>query len=140
MMLTSKGRYAVTAIVDIAINYNGKPVNLSDISARQNITQNYLEQIFQKLKKNGLVKSSRGPGGGYLLSSNPKDIKIAQIIEAVGESIKITKCSKNIGCIKENVKCLTHDLWDGLAISIKSYFDKISIEDVINGELRNDLS
>lgn len=140
MMLTTKGRYAVTAIIDIAMNFDGKPVNLAEVSSRQNIAQNYLEQIFQKLKVKGVVKSSRGPGGGYVLANGPEDIKISQIIDAVGESVKITKCADKIGCVKENVKCLTHDLWDGLAVSIMSYLDNISIADVIKGDVGNDIS
>lgn len=136
MMLTTKGKYAVTAIIDIAKNCEGRPVNLAEVAKRQNITLNYLEQIFQKLKSKGLVKSSRGPGGGYMLSNSPSNIKISHIIDAVGEEVKITRCAKGtIGCIQKGTKCITHDLWSGLDMSIRSYLDNLSISDVLSGQV-----
>lgn len=136
MMLTSKGRYAVSAIIDIAIHSNGKPVNLSDVSNRQHIALNYLEQIFVMIKAKGIVSATRGPGGGYLLSKSPNDIKISQIIDAVEETIDITRCSK-VGhlCINKNQRCITHDLWNGLGKNIRSYLDNVSILDVIEGRV-----
>jgi Rrf2 family transcriptional regulator, iron-sulfur cluster assembly transcription factor len=139
MMLTTKGRYAVMAVLDIAVNSEDKPVSIHDISSRQNIAQNYLEQIFIKLKSRDIVSSTRGSKGGYVLSRDPSQIMISQIIESVGESIKITKCSDNLGCQKENVKCSTHDLWFGLASSIKGYLSSISVGDVISGNLNDNI-
>ncbi len=137
MLLTTKGRYAVMAIVDIAMNSTGRPVSLVEVANRQNITLNYLEQIFIKLKKMGIVVSTRGPGGGYLLSEEPQNIKISRIIDAVNEEIKITRCGDGIpGCISKTAKCTTHDLWDGLSITIRTYLDNISVLDVANGNIR----
>jgi Rrf2 family iron-sulfur cluster assembly transcriptional regulator len=136
MMLTTKGRYAVMAIVDIATNSTGKPVSLYEVSARQNIAHNYLEQIFLKMKKLGVVKATRGPGGGYVLAEEPSKISISKIIDAVEEEIKITRCAnKSEGCVVRNSKCITHDLWHGLGENIRSYLSKISVEDVIRGQI-----
>ncbi len=135
-MLTTKGRYAVMAIVDIAMHYDGNPVNLSDIAKRQNIALNYLEQIFLKLKKTGIVSSTRGPGGGYALLDDPRNIKISSIIDAVEEGIKITRCGADKdSCIAEKAKCKTHDLWQGLGNNIRFYLENISIFDVLEGRL-----
>ena len=137
MMLTTKGRYAVMALVDIAQNYKGKPIGLAEVAIRQNITLNYLEQIFTKLKPAGIVNSTRGPGGGYVLAELPEKIKISQIIDAVEEEIKITRCtSADNGCIVKKAKCVTHDLWHGLGGTIRSYLDNISISDVISGDIK----
>lgn len=136
MMLTTKGRYAVMAVVDIAMHYDGNPVNLSEIARRQNIALNYLEQIFLKLKKTSIVTSRRGPGGGYALLDMPKNIKISSIIDAVEEGIKITRCGAvQDSCIAEKAKCKTHDLWNGLGNNIRFYLDNISIQDVLEGRL-----
>lgn len=137
MILTTRGRYAVMAIIDIAINSKGKPISLVEVAARQEIALNYLEQLFIKLKAIGVVKSIRGPGGGYILAADPSTIKIANIIDAVEENIKITRCHKpKLGCTSGGKKCVAHDLWYGLGETIRSYLDNISISDVMNGEVR----
>ncbi len=134
MLLTTKGRYAVMAIVDIAMNNKGKPISLIEVANRQNIALNYLEQIFVKLKKTGIVTASRGPGGGYVLSEEPEKIKISKIIDAVEEEIKITRCrDETIGCVSKTAKCATHDLWYGLGLAIRSYLDSVSVKDVADG-------
>ena len=133
MMLTTKGRYAVMAMVDLAhYGANKKAIALYEISARQDITINYLEQLFSKLKKHQLVKSLKGPGGGYLLSKSAKDISILSIIDAVEESIQITRChNTGRGCLtKSNTICFTHALWDGLGRQISNYLGSTSLKDV----------
>ena len=133
MKLTTKGRYAVMAMADLAANQNLKPVSLNDISLRQNISLSYLEQLFTKLKNENLVKSVRGPTGGYILEKNPKDIKISNIIFAVDEQIKTLNCKKESkkSCNAKSVKCITHNLWDELENHINDFFQKISLNDVI---------
>ena len=134
MKLTTKGRYAVMAMADLAANQNLKPVSLNDISLRQNISLSYLEQLFSKLKNRKLVKSIRGPSGGYTLEKNPKDIKISNIIFAVDEQVKTLNCKKESkrGCHGRTVKCITHNLWDDLEQHINSFFEKIKLEDLID--------
>ena len=133
MMLTTKGRYAVMALVDLASNSNGKPVTLADIATRQGIALAYLEQIFSRLKKEGLVKSLRGPGGGYIFARPSEQTMISDIIMAVDEPIKMTRCNnKAAGCMKDKVRCKTHDLWEGLGNQIYSYLRAISVNDVMN--------
>jgi Rrf2 family iron-sulfur cluster assembly transcriptional regulator len=134
MRLTSKGRFAVTSLVDIAINSVGdKPVSLSEISNRQNISLSFLEQIFLSLKKSGIVKSVRGPSGGYLFAKNPSFIMIYDVINAIDEDLKITRCNGiDYGCIptKKKTKCLTHNLWNNLSNHISFFLNSVSIEDV----------
>ena len=133
MKLTSKGRYAVMAMADLAkINAN-QPTNLTDISLRQGISLSFLEQIFSKLKKNNLVQSSRGPAGGYLLSKNPEEITLSSIIKAVDEKIKTVGCKKETkkGCTGKSIKCITHSLWDELESHINSFFEKNTLRDII---------
>ena len=133
MKLTSKGRYAVMAMADLAkINAN-HPTNLTDISLRQGISLSFLEQIFSKLKKNNLVQSSRGPFGGYLLTKRPEEIKLSSIINAVDEKIKTVGCKKESkkGCTGKSVKCITHNLWDDLENHINSFFEKNTLKDII---------
>ena len=134
MKLTSKGRYAVMALVDLARFDNINPVSLRDISLRQGISLDYLEQIFSKLKKNNIVKSIRGTQGGYILSKNPNDIKLTNIFYAVDERVKTVQCKKDSkkGCTGKTTKCITHDLWDELETHINSFFEKKSLEDLIN--------
>ena len=141
MKLTTKGRYAVMAMADLALYQNGKPVSLNDISLRQNISLSYLEQLFSKLKNGKLVKSVRGPSGGYILDKNPKDIKLSNIIFAVDEEVKTLNCKKESkkGCNGKLTKCVTHNLWDELENHINSFFEKKSLEDLLknNFETRN---
>ena len=134
MKLTSKGRFAVMSLVDIAINsVENKPVSLSEISSRQNISLPFLEQIFISLKKSGLVKSVRGPSGGYTFAKNPDFIKIYDVIKAIDEDLKIMKCNGvDFGCIpnKSKTKCLTHNLWNKLSNHIFFFLSSVSINDV----------
>ena len=133
MKLTSKGRYAVMAMADLAKNNAKKPINLTEISLRQGISLSFLEQLFLKLKKNNLVLSSRGPSGGYILSRDPDEIKLSSIISAVDEKIKTVKCKKESkkGCNGKSVKCITHDLWEDLEIHIHNFFEKNTLRDIV---------
>jgi Rrf2 family iron-sulfur cluster assembly transcriptional regulator len=134
MKLTSKGRYAVMALVDLARFDSINPVSLRDISLRQGISLDYLEQIFSKLKRNNIVKSIRGTQGGYILGKNPNDIKLTNIFYAVDEKVKTVQCKKDSkkGCNGKATKCITHDLWDELETHINSFFENKSLEDLIN--------
>ena len=138
MILTTRGRYAVMAILDIASMKHDVPVTLADISIRQSIALSYLEQIFMRLKKCDIVTSVRGPGGGYLLARNPSAITLDQIIDAVEEDIDITRCGSEEakGCMPGNVKCKAHDLWEDLSITIRKYFADISIADVLENNFK----
>ena len=133
MKLTSKGRYAVMAMADLALFKDSGPINLTEISLRQNISLAYLEQIFIKLKKNNLVKSIRGARGGYVLETSPEDIKISNIIAAVDEEIKTLNCKKESkkGCNNKSSKCITHNLWDELDQHINSFFEKVKLQDLV---------
>ena len=133
MKLTSKGRYAVMAMADLAkINAN-QPTSLSEISLRQGISISFLEQIFLKLKKNNLVKSIRGTNGGYILNKDPKEIKISEIFLAVEEKVKTVGCTKESkkGCNGKSTKCITHDLWDELELYINTFFESKKLSDLI---------
>jgi len=133
MKLTSKGRNAVMAMADLAKNDINKPINLTEISLRQGISISFLEQIFLKLKKNNLVKSSRGPSGGYSLKRSPEEIKLLSIIEAVDEKVKTLGCKKESkkGCNGKSIKCITHNLWDDLEMLINNFFEKNTLKDII---------
>ncbi|ABQ97708.1 TPA: Fe-S cluster assembly transcriptional regulator IscR [Haemophilus influenzae] len=131
MKLTSKGRYAVTAVLDIALNADGGPVSLADISERQHISLSYLEQLFAKLRKGGLVKSVRGPGGGYQLGLPSEQISVGMIIAAVNENIHVTKCLGRENC-KNGVECLTHELWQDLSLRIESFLNEITLAELVN--------
>ena len=133
MKLTTKGRYAVMAMADLATNENFKPVSLSEIAVRQNISLSYLEQLFLKLKNNHLVKSVRGPQGGYVLEKKAKDIKLSSIIYAVNEEVKTLNCKKDSkkGCGGRSVKCITHNLWDDLEKHINSFFESKNLNDLV---------
>lgn len=137
MMLTTKGRYAVMAMVDLATQVQGRPVALAEIAERQEIALPYLEQIFAKLRRNGLVHSVRGPGGGYMLTRGVENTWVSDIIMAVEESIKMTRCEKGsaVGCMKPKTRCLTHDLWEGLGNQIYNYLRAISLKDVIDRQV-----
>ena len=138
MKLTTKGRYAVMAMADLALFQSGKPVSLNEISLRQNISLSYLEQLFAKLKNVKLVKSIRGPSGGYILEKNPKDIKLSNIIFAVDEKVKTLNCNKESkkGCNGKSTKCITHYLWDDLEQHINTFFENKSLNDLLKQNIR----
>ena len=133
MKLTSKGRNAVMAMADLAKNDINQPINLTEISLRQGISVSFLEQIFLKLRKNNLVKSSRGPAGGYSLTRSPEEIKLLSIIKAVDEKVKTLGCKKESkkGCNGKLIKCITHNLWDDLEKLINNFFEKNTLKDII---------
>ncbi len=133
MRLTSKGRYAVMALVDLARFDNINPVSLRDISLRQGISLDFLEQIFLKLKKGEIVKSIRGTQGGYVLNKNPNEIKLTNIFHAVDEKVKTVQCKKESkkGCNGKATKCITHNLWDELETHINTFFENKSLNDLL---------
>jgi Rrf2 family iron-sulfur cluster assembly transcriptional regulator len=131
MRLTTKGRYAVTAMLDLALHGQGKPVSLADISGRQNISLSYLEQLFAKLRRNDLVSSVRGPGGGYRLSRGGQEIFVAQIIDAVNEAVDATGCGGKADCQQGEV-CLTHHLWCDLSDQIHGFLSQISLSNLVD--------
>ena len=130
MRLTTKGRYAVTAMLDLALHKQEGPVSLADISLRQGISLSYLEQLFSKLRRKMLVDSIRGPGGGYELKKETCDISIASIIDAVDESIDTTRC-KDKGDCQEGEKCLTHHLWSDLSLQIHDFLSEVTLESLM---------
>ncbi|MFN7185919.1 MAG: Rrf2 family transcriptional regulator [Alphaproteobacteria bacterium] len=138
MILSTKGRYAVMAMVDLAQSGGEKPVALSEIAKRQEIPLAYLEQIFSKLKRAGLVRALRGPGGGYRLTKSPAETMVAAIILAAEESIRMTRCSSGDhgGCLATKSYCLTHELWEGLGYQIYHYLRSISLADVCARRLK----
>lgn len=131
MKLTTKGRYAVTAMLDLALHAQKGPVSLADISERQGISISYLEQLFSKLRKNELVSSVRGPGGGYRLSRDGNDIFVAQIIDAVDEKVDVTRCAGNGNC-QDGETCLTHDLWQDLSNQLHRFLSEISVQSLVD--------
>ena len=133
MRLSTKGRYAVMAMVDLAKHSTGRPISLADIAERQEISLSYLEQLFAKLRKGGLVKSVRGPGGGYLLAHAGDATRVSDIILAVDEPIRTTRCAANsqAGCRSDKTRCLTHDLWEELGNQIHTYLSSVSLADVV---------
>ena len=132
MKLTNKGRYAVMAMADLAVNAKDGPISLTEISFRQNISLAYLEQIFIKLKNKKLVKSSRGATGGYYLEKSSSEIKLSHIISAVDEEVKMLNCKKSSkrGCNNKSTKCITHNLWDELDQHIHGFFEKVKLQDL----------
>ncbi len=132
MKLSTKGRYAVMAMVDLANASKGQPVALADIAERQEISLSYLEQLFAKLRRSGLVRSVRGPGGGYLLAHASEATRVADIIMAVDEPIRATRCASHspVGCRVDKSRCLTHDLWEELGNQIHHYLSRVSLADV----------
>jgi Rrf2 family transcriptional regulator, iron-sulfur cluster assembly transcription factor len=130
MRLTTKGRYAVTAMLDLAIHNENGPISLADISSRQGISLSYLEQLFARLRKQGLVVSTRGPGGGYTLSRSASDTPIADVISAVDEKMDTTRCGGAADC-HNNQRCLTHDLWTDLSDQIRRFLTNITLADVM---------
>ena len=139
MKLTSKGRYAVMAMADLAKNNVREPTSLTEISLRQGISISFLEQLFLKLRRNNLVQSIRGPSGGYVLSRPPGEIKLLSIISAVDEKIITVKCRKESkkGCNGKSVKCITHNLWDDLETHINKFFENNTLNDVFFREVKN---
>ena len=134
MKLTSKGRYAVMALVDLARFNTINPVSLRDISLRQGISLDYLEQIFSKLRKKEIVQSVRGTQGGYILNKKTKEIKLTNIFDAVDEKVKTVQCKKESkrGCNGKATKCITHNLWDELEVHINTFFENKSLKDLLN--------
>ena len=132
MRLSTKGRYSVMAMVDLAQHANGNPVSLAEIAERQEISLSYLEQLFALLRKSGLIKSVRGPGGGYLLARGRSETRIADIILAVDEPIRATRCTPGapVGCRGNRTRCSTHDLWEELGNQIHLFLSSVSLEDV----------
>lgn len=132
MRLSTKGRYAVMAMVDLAMHSDGKPIALADIAARQEISLSYLEQLFAKLRRGGQVNSVRGPGGGYLLAREATEMRISDIILSVDEPIRATRCSPGSpqGCTGTSGRCVTHDLWEELSNQIHLFLSSVSIADV----------
>ena len=133
MKLTTKGRYAVMAMADLALFKDKGPTSLTDISLRQNISLAYLEQIFIKLKNKNLVRSVRGAKGGEVLQNSPDEIKISNIISAVDEEVRTLNCKKESkkGCNNKSTKCITHNLWDQLDQHINNFFEKVKLEDLV---------
>ena len=133
MRLTTKGRYAVTAMLDLALHFKDGPITLADISQRQGISLSYLEQLFSKLRKNGLVDSTRGPGGGYRLSRSANDIAVADVITAVDEKLETTRCG-GLGNCQDDKQCLTHELWTELSDRIHDFLLGISLGQLVERE------
>ncbi len=137
MKLTTKGRYAVMALADLAHQAKTTPVTLADIADRQEISLSYLEQLFARLRRGGLVRSVRGPGGGYLLARSPDEINIAEIMLAVEETLRTTRCTPGspFGCRANKTRCLTHDLWESLSEHILTYLQSVTLADVVAGRI-----
>lgn len=136
MRLTAKGRYAVTAMLDLAVHEGSGPISLADISERQGISLSYLEQLFSKMRRNNLVCSVRGPGGGYKLSRNSTDICVAEIVDSVDETLDATRCAGKADCHQGKI-CLTHELWSDLSIQIHQFLSEIDLASIIaRGEVR----
>jgi len=135
--LTTRGQYAVMAMADLARNSDGRPVALADIASRQEISLSYLEQLFAKLRRGRVVKSVRGPGGGYLLARHPDEIRVSDVIAAVDEPIKATRCEVGSpkGCLKSAGRCITHDLWEELSYQIQLFLSSVSLGDVVEGRV-----
>ncbi len=131
MKLTTKGRYAVTAMLDLALHYGEGPITLADIAQRQGISLSYLEQLFSRLRKRSLVSSVRGPGGGYSLGKEAREIYVGEVISAVDENMDTTKCH-GVGNCQNNERCLTHDLWSDLSNQIYNYLNNISLQDLMD--------
>ena len=133
MKMSTKGRYAVMAMIDIASHSQGSPVSLAEIAERQDISQEYLEQLFGKLRKAGLVESARGPGGGYRLARDAAEIPVSVIIEAVDEPLRVTRCEGDAveGCVKGE-RCCAHDLWSSLGRQMLNFLGSITLDDVVS--------
>lgn len=142
MRLSTKGRYAVMAMADLArrqaaLAEGDRAVTLAEIAARQQISLSYLEQLFARLRRRGLVKSLRGPGGGYRLAREAEHTNIADIIMAVDEPLRATRCGKSKGCMLKGERCMTHDLWEEMGRQLETYLASVSLEDLVSGRLSN---
>jgi Rrf2 family iron-sulfur cluster assembly transcriptional regulator len=137
LKLSTKGRYAVMAMVDLAMHSDDKPISLADIADRQEISLSYLEQLFAKLRRGGLVRSVRGPGGGYLLAREDTETRISDIILAVDEPIRATRCTPGqpFGCRINKSRCVTHDLWEELGNQIYLYLSSVTVADVVDKQI-----
>jgi Rrf2 family iron-sulfur cluster assembly transcriptional regulator len=141
MKLSTKGRYAVMAMTDLAGQGEGRPVALAEIAERQQISLAYLEQLFARLRRRGLVISARGPGGGYRLAREAELVSIADIVAAVDEPLRATRCAGGDslpGCMRGGVRCLTHDLWEETGRRIEDFLASVSLADVLSGRLRSE--
>jgi Rrf2 family iron-sulfur cluster assembly transcriptional regulator len=139
MQLSTKGRYAVMAMADLASRGSDRATSLADIAERQQLSLAYLEQLFARLRRRGLVVSARGPGGGYRLAKAACDTTIADVVIAVDEPLRATRCtgdSSTMGCLKDGVRCLTHDLWEETGRRIRDYLASVTLADVASGRLR----
>ena len=135
MRLTTKGRFAVTAMIDLALRQNNGPVTLAAISQRQQISLSYLEQLFGKLRRHELVESTRGPGGGYTLARKAGDITVADIIVSVDEPIDATQCGGKENCLGEGTRCMTHELWASLNVKMVEFLDSVSLQKLVDEQL-----
>ncbi|NQV45529.1 MAG: Rrf2 family transcriptional regulator [Rhodospirillales bacterium] len=137
MKLSTKGRYAVMAMADLATHATGKPIALADVAERQEISLSYLEQLFGKLRRNGLVKSVRGPGGGYLIARETINVRVSDIVLAVDEPIKVTRCQPGspAGCKSTKGRCITHDLWQELSNQILLFLSSVTLADVVGNKV-----
>ena len=135
MRLTTKGRFAVTAMIDLALRQGTGPVTLAAISQRQQISLSYLEQLFGKLRRNDLVESTRGPGGGYSLGRKPADITVAEIITSVDEPIDATHCAGKENCLGDAGRCMTHDLWTALIEHMVAFLDSVNLQTLVDQQL-----
>ena len=139
MRLTTKGRFAVTAIIDLGLRQNSGPVTLAAISQRQQISLSYLEQLFGKLRRHELVESTRGPGGGYTLARSPTEITVADIILSVDEPLDATQCGGKENCLGEGTRCMTHDLWASLNVRMVEFLDSVSLQKLVDDQLAKGL-
>ncbi len=135
MRLTTKGRFAVTAMIDLGLRQAAGPVTLAAISQRQQISLSYLEQLFGKLRRHALVESTRGPGGGYTLARSPSDITVAEIITSVDEPLDATQCAGKENCLGEGARCMTHDLWSALNVKMVEFLESVSLQKLVDEQL-----
>jgi len=135
MRLTTKGRFAVTAMIDLGLRQSSGPVTLAAISQRQQISLSYLEQLFGKLRRNELVESTRGPGGGYTLARSPSQITVAEIISSVDEPIDATHCGGKENCLGESERCMTHDLWAALNLRMVEFLESVTLQKLVDDQL-----
>jgi Rrf2 family iron-sulfur cluster assembly transcriptional regulator len=139
MQLSTKGRYAVMAMTDLARRPESRPTALAEIAEKQQISQAYLEQLFARLRRRGLVTASRGPGGGYRLAKPAAEMSVAEVVMAVDEPLKAIRCGGGkVGCMRDGARCLTHDLWEETGRQIHDYLASVSLADVVSGRLRRE--